>query len=76
VQHTGDLRRTLPSGPSTAILVPLFPKLRSMGRLCWHRVLVKLWQQRSDPLEQRISAQENGRRIGEHGMGRTVEKRR
>src|SRR6266436_1522119 len=72
-QHARDLSRTLPSSTSTAVLVALFPTLRCMGRRRWHRVLVELQQQRSDPVEQRVSAQERGGLIGERGMGRTAE---
>ena len=64
-EHAGDLRRTLPSSTSTAVLVALFPTLGDMGRRCWHRVLVELQQQRSDPGYQCISAQERGCLIGE-----------
>jgi len=55
-KHARALRRTLPSSKSTAILVALFPTLRGMGQRRWHRVLVELQQQRSDPVQQRVSA--------------------
>src|SRR5262245_13151139 len=74
-KHAGDLWRTLPSGLSTAVLMTLFPTLRNMGRR-WHRVLVELQQQRSDPVYQRISAQKRGCRISERSVRRTAEERR
>ena len=49
----------------------LFPTLRGLGRR-WHRVLIELLQQRSNPVEQRVSAQECGCRIVERCIGRTA----
>ena len=75
-EHAGNLRRTLPSSTSTAVLVALFQTLGDMGRGRWHRVLVELQQQRSDPGYQRISAQKRGCLISKRGMGRTAEETR
>jgi len=75
-EHAGNLRRALPSSQSTAVLMALFPTLRGMGRRRQHMVLVKLLQQRSDPVQQRVSAQERGCLISQRSMGRTAEERR
>jgi len=68
-QHVGDLRRPRPSRTSLAVLVALLPMRGDLGRR-WHRVLVEQQQQRSDPVQQRGSAQERGCLLGERGMGR------
>jgi hypothetical protein len=59
-----------------AVLVALFSMLRGMRQRRCHRGLVELLQQRSDPVQQRVSAQERGCLIGERSMGRTAEERR
>jgi hypothetical protein len=50
-KHADDLRCTLPSSKSTAVLVALFSMRRGMRRRRWHRRLVELQQQRSDPVQ-------------------------
>src|SRR5712692_403581 len=76
VEYTGDVRRTLSSRGSMAVLVVLFPTLGDGRRRRWHYVLVELHQQSSNPVQQRAAAQECGGLIGEYGVRRTGEERR